>query len=263
MLLIDADSIVHSACAVTHRTWYTLMDPLGHPALITSHKSELINFKTTLEDPDLYKLETEIEYDPINYTYHLIDTQLQSIITKFPKHEHIVFISDTSCNWRKMLDKDYKAHRPELSYKDSLPLAYDYIKDKWKAVYEKCMEADDLLPRYGDIELDKQKDDPKRLSPIYCNIDKDLDQLPGKHYNYKTKETYVVTEREAYAKFLELLMCGDSADNIIGLKGIGPKKARLFIGENIDNPNIEDMIGFIYLLLDNPNFKLNKRLIRL
>lgn len=251
MLLIDADSIVYSSCAVTHRTWYTLVDPNGFTALVVSHKRELKAFMSTLEDTEGYTVEEKEEYDPINYTYHIIDSMIESMIEKFPG-PYKVIISDTTCNWRKDLYPDYKAHRP-VNTLTTLPNAYEYIKTKWDAVWEECKEADDLLPKYGS----------EVQTPIYAHIDKDLDQLPGLHYNYKTKKKYTVSKEQGYKKFLELLMVGDTADNIMGLKGIGPKKAMSFINEHYNNPDVEDMIGFIYLLLSNPHYQVNKKLIRL
>ena len=57
------------------------------------------------------------------------------------------------------------------------------------------------------------------------SIDKDLDQVEGWHYNFVKKEEYYVTEFEGLKKFYTQILTGDRIDNIIGLKGIGPKKA--------------------------------------
>ena len=57
------------------------------------------------------------------------------------------------------------------------------------------------------------------------HVDKDLDQLPGWHYNPVKKEEYFVTEEEGLRSFYTQLLTGDRVDNIIGLHGIGPKKA--------------------------------------
>ena len=57
------------------------------------------------------------------------------------------------------------------------------------------------------------------------HVDKDLDQLPGWHYNPVRKEKYFVTEQEGLKSFYTQLLTGDRIDNIIGLRGIGPVKA--------------------------------------
>ncbi|MGH7746922.1 MAG: hypothetical protein ACREQ5_19535, partial [Candidatus Dormibacteria bacterium] len=56
-------------------------------------------------------------------------------------------------------------------------------------------------------------------------IDKDLDQIPGKHYNFMKEVSYEVSKEEAQRFFYFQLLCGDSIDNVPGCKGIGPKKA--------------------------------------
>lgn len=55
--------------------------------------------------------------------------------------------------------------------------------------------------------------------------DKDLNQLPGHHYNPVTDERYYVTEFEGLKSFYTQLLTGDRTDNIKGLDRIGPVKA--------------------------------------
>lgn len=55
--------------------------------------------------------------------------------------------------------------------------------------------------------------------------DKDLNQLPGHHYNPVTDERYYVSDTEALRSFYTQLLTGDRTDHIKGLHLIGPKKA--------------------------------------
>ena len=57
------------------------------------------------------------------------------------------------------------------------------------------------------------------------SIDKDLDQVAGWHYNFVKHEEYYVTEEQGLRNLFTQVLTGDRIDNIIGLKGIGPKKA--------------------------------------
>ena len=61
---------------------------------------------------------------------------------------------------------------------------------------------------------------------IMVHIDKDLNQFRGWHYNYKKKEKYYVTEFEGLHSFYTQILTGDRIDNIVGLNGIGPVKAK-------------------------------------
>jgi hypothetical protein len=66
---------------------------------------------------------------------------------------------------------------------------------------------------------------------IMVHIDKDLNQFRGWHYNYRKKEKYYVTEFEGLHSFYTQILTGDRIDNIIGLKGIGPVKAKRILEE--------------------------------
>jgi len=66
---------------------------------------------------------------------------------------------------------------------------------------------------------------------IMVHIDKDLNQFRGWHYNYKKKEKYYVTEFEGLHSFYTQILTGDRIDNIVGLKGIGPVKAKRILEE--------------------------------
>ena len=66
---------------------------------------------------------------------------------------------------------------------------------------------------------------------IMVHIDKDLNQFRGWHYNYRKKEKYYVSEFEGLLSFYTQMLTGDRIDNIVGLKGIGPVKAKRILEE--------------------------------
>jgi DNA polymerase-1 len=57
------------------------------------------------------------------------------------------------------------------------------------------------------------------------HVDKDLDQLPGWHYNPVKKEEYYVDEFQGLKNFYLQVLTGDRTDWIFGIKGVGPVKA--------------------------------------
>ncbi len=63
------------------------------------------------------------------------------------------------------------------------------------------------------------------------SIDKDLDQIPGHHYNFVKHEEYFVTEEQGLLNFYKQILTGDRVDNIVGIKGIGPVKADKLLAE--------------------------------
>jgi len=108
--------------------------------------------------------------------------------------------------------KPYKGNRP-----DSKPLHYQAIKDyligKWGAEVTTGYEADDALGIH-------QTDDT-----CIASIDKDLNCIPGEHYNWNHDKLYHVDEIEATRNFYHQLLTGDSTDNIQGIPGVGEKGA--------------------------------------
>jgi len=82
------------------------------------------------------------------------------------------------------------------------------------------LEADDLLGI-----LSKETYEGREHIPVIVSLDKDLDQLPGYHYNFVKKYLYFVTEEEGRLALYKQLLTGDSTDSIPGIKGLGKKTA--------------------------------------
>ena len=124
-------------------------------------------------------------------------------------------------NYRKDLYPDYKANRKPMEddIRERLAYAHNYMIDHYGAVMADGMEADDLVAiwAYECMEAD--------IPYVVVGIDKDLLQIPGEHYNFgKGTHTNVDKDLANYNLMLQCLT-GDNADNIPGIKGIGPKKA--------------------------------------
>ena len=107
----------------------------------------------------------------------------------------------------------YKGNRKGIEK----PVYYQALRDHLKrlgAVISEGQEADDC------VAIDSTANDV-----WIVHVDKDLDQLPGWHYNPVKDEKYYVTAFEGLVNFYTQVLTGDRTDNIIGLKGIGPVKA--------------------------------------
>jgi len=74
------------------------------------------------------------------------------------------------------------------------------------------MEADDLIGLSHNPEED-----------LICTLDKDLNCIPGLHYNWITGTCRYITEVEANRFFYSQVLIGDDTDNIPGLYGVGAK----------------------------------------
>lgn len=116
--------------------------------------------------------------------------------------------------------KPYKGNRDPDHKPKHGPAIKEYMEHKYNTVYSEDEEADDLVgySHYGMYLRDPQ-------SSIIATVDKDMDMIPGMHYNFVKDESYYVSEEDAIRWFYMQLLMGDSTDNIPGIPGCGPKKA--------------------------------------
>ena len=60
---------------------------------------------------------------------------------------------------------------------------------------------------------------------VIVSTDKELDQIPGVHYNWVKDEIYKIDSFNASRNMWMRVLSGDSTANIQGIPGMGPKKA--------------------------------------
>ena len=108
----------------------------------------------------------------------------------------------------------YKGNR-KLSEK---PPHYAALRDKLVALGATISENQEADDDVGIIST--------KYEGWIVHVDKDLNQLPGWHYNPVKDEQYYVTPFEGLVSFYTQLLTGDKIDNIVGLYGIGPVKAK-------------------------------------
>lgn len=104
----------------------------------------------------------------------------------------------------------------------------DHLVSSWGFEVVQGIEADDAVGIAAYAVPEDQS--------IMVHIDKDLNQFRGWHYNYRKKEKYYVSEFEGLTAFYTQILTGDRIDNIVGLKGIGPVKAKKVL-EKCTNEN--------------------------
>ena len=68
---------------------------------------------------------------------------------------------------------------------------------------------------------------------IIVSADKDLDMIPGWHYNFVRQEKYFIREHEGLANFYIQLILGDSSDNIPGYDGKMRPKVPKFLAPTL------------------------------
>jgi 5'-3' exonuclease len=156
---------------------------------------------------------------PENIAKARLSETMGMILDTLGTTKYQAFLSDSANNFRLKLFPNYKGNRSSEK-----PVHHEalrkFLLSRWKAVVATGEEADDALG------INQKEDD----STIICTIDKDLDQVPGPHYNWVTGVKKYVTSTEARYRFWYQVLVGDSTDNItpkqgLSCPGIGPEKA--------------------------------------
>ena len=142
------------------------------------------------------------------------DKLMQDILEDTTATSYQVFLTGSN-NFRREIAPSYKAQRPDARPKHWTAVR-EFLITQHKAMVCNGYEADD--------EMGIQQDKTHKTT-VVCSIDKDLLQIPGRHYNFVKKVFQEVTYEEGY-KFLYMQsLIGDRSDNIFGVQGLGPVKA--------------------------------------
>lgn len=212
MLGIDADVLLYRAAFAAQREIYKIYlvgeEEAGYIATVVGKRA----VNKWLEEMGLEKedvtWEVELEVDPEEYAFHSVNHMIAGMCKKLNTNGYVLYLTGEG-NFRHDILPSYKAGRPPK------PVLYDKVRDflldKKETVVVDGMEADDALGMAmssGEIE-------------VICTIDKDLDTIPGEHYDFVKEERYYVEEEEAEKFYYAQLMAGDRVDNICGIKGVG------------------------------------------
>lgn len=165
-----------------------------------------------------------------------VNETVEKILRDTSAKEYRIYLTTDSDPkaFRKMVYPEYKANR-----KAPRPKWYkeirNFLQEEWGAIVVEVLEADDWLGIdqmffYGNSVRSQAAMRTSTQDSIICSIDKDLHQIPGDHYNFVKEEFTVVDPFEGLRYFYVQLLAGDTADNIKGVLGIGPKKAEAILG---------------------------------
>lgn len=176
--------------------------------------------------------------EELSYCLHSVKMSLAGILDVFEPTDKARLFLQGKGNYRDRLAtiQPYKGNRDPSKRPRWFDEIREYMVDYHGAEVIEGQETDDALAQ-------EQWKYPNRTTCI-VTIDKDLlNGVPGWSYNYVKgvmKNTSLV---EANAFLFRQMLEGDSADNIPGIKGIGPKTVdKLFKGKE---HNINDLRALV------------------
>lgn len=158
-----------------------------------------------------------------------IDSTMNQILEQTNAHNYQCFVGHKN-NFRKDLDPTYKANRLDKPKPKWLTECKEHLSNFWNSINSDGLEADDLLG------INQGK------NTIICSIDKDLMMIPGFHWNWVTGVEKYITDIEGYRNFYKQFLIGDKSDNIVGVEGLGVKRAGYLL-DGIDD--IDEMFNIV------------------
>ena len=172
--LVDGDVLVYICGFAAEDTVYSTPD-----GLIFSTMGQAVKHCNSNE------IERLVEAEPLSHVLYLVKNALKRIKDRTGARVIKVYLSGKG-NFRNDIAtiKPYKGNRSSVK-----PFHYnnirDYLVNRWNAEVVDGIEADDALG------INQSKDS------CICTIDKDLDMVPGYHYNFQKDRLYDVPATKA------------------------------------------------------------------
>ncbi len=237
--LIDGDIIVYRAGFSAQSTYYAIVNQKdGFEIEFEPHqkKKEVIQVSSHigLKLGEDWALDARVMVRPVSHACQAAKLIIEAILTKIqPDHVRIFLTSNDKSNYRFEIakTKKYKGNRtaPKPHHYDDVR---KYLIEHWAAEVVTGEEADDAM---GKAQTSGGEE------TIICSIDKDMDIIPGLHYNFVKDERYKVSlfgslklynlssgrqgiRGGGLKWFYAQMLLGDNADNIPGVEGYGPVK---------------------------------------
>lgn len=153
----------------------------------------------------------------------MADMLEELIFIELSSNIHVGYLTGKD-NYRHDIAKTqpYKGNRKDAPRPVHLHSLREYLITAWDFRVADGQEADDAIGIHATLTRDNS---------IIVSIDKDLDMIPGHHYNPVKKDHYYVNDKDAIKNFYRQILTGDKVDNVQGLRGIGPKKADKILGD--------------------------------
>lgn len=233
--LIDGDSMVYRAGFAVEKTKYlvetqdtdngglTIYIPCDSAA-DTRHWDGAIVWKRQ-------------ELGKLSDAQNTIDGWIDGCIALLGVTEYRVLLSPSVGNFREQIATilPYKGNRNSRSRPFYYSDLRDYLISHYQAQVVTGEEADDRL------SYAQRSCRDLGIESYVVGHDKDLLQIPGKHYDYVAGELFEITPDQGRMSLWMQVLMGDPGDNVGGCFGIGYQKAKNRIKKWIEEEHLDDL----------------------
>ena len=265
-VLIDGDSLVYTIGFASQKNIWQVYD-VDQPELIHYENESKPLCLSYIEDQEgslgVLDVCRRIEVSPVEHAFHSLKVIIQKIAQRAKANSYKIYLTGKG-NFRNDVATimGYKHNRLDAEKPALYQEIRDYLVQHHKATVVTGMEADDALSIVharsvsGDpINVSNDPNHPVYRHPDECiiaAIDKDLRNIPGKHINFDKRvaendeyKFIVISEEEGRRAFWKQVLTGDSSDNILGIPGMGPKKADAVL-DAVTSQSEEDYFWAVY-----------------
>jgi DNA polymerase-1 len=144
-----------------------------------------------------------------------VEQFMQELSNRFKGPEMTICFSGPK-NFRYSVLPSYKWNRKNLAKPLLFNTIKEYLKDHYLWMQQDELEGDDLMGILSTQE-------PGKFT--ICSIDKDMLQIPGRHFNWTKSKRTVVTKKDGDHMFYMQVLTGDPGDGYTGIPGVGKVKA--------------------------------------
>jgi len=240
--LVDADALLYMAGFAAQKTRYhEVWEWEGNISQDFFDSVASIKAALSEEGTVILSKDPEVVLEPVENALSIAKTKMREMRDRYKNLE--VYLKGDGTNWRNDVATihGYKANRtaPKPAHLDAIK---DYLVTNWSAVQINGKEADD--------QIATRAFERPAGSVVVCSIDKDLDQIPGLHWNYSKNVEYSISDDEALDFFYQQVLQGDYSDNVHGCWKCGEKRAKEIVRDTREEAEKEGVF-FEGLVWDN------------
>lgn len=196
------------------------------------------------KNPGISDEELGVAIEQLDYTalaLHNVKTVFETVLDKF-NPEYKAYVQGKG-NFRYDIAtiKPYKGNRNSAHKPKYYNEIKDYLIERWNAIEVHGIESDDAIG----IEQFENSD----KYTVIVSTDKDMNTIPGWHYNWVQDRLYYQSLQEADLFLFWQMLVGDTSDNIPGINKIGEQRANRLLDDN--GRNIEKVREAVKKLYQN------------
>ena len=206
--LVDAGVFKFKWPAALEYKLFTIL----HDGDVTEVRGVRARDKFLKEEEGAEVVDEEDVLEPVDILYRNLGVVFRRIESVCNHNDPMVFLGSKN-NFRLDLFPDYKKSRLNKPKPYYQPHTIEWLRSNYECIEVDGYEEDDAVCIY------------QGTNTCIVGEDKDLNQMPGYHYNPVTDKKFKVGQKDGDFFLYTQILAGDGGDDIPGIKGIGMAKA--------------------------------------